>query len=125
MHGVGPTTLRELRDHALVALLLGCGLRRGEALGLAWESIQQRDEHWVIADLVGKAGHIRTVPVPRTTRWARTRSFGLTNRDGRTTIVRPHSHRQCSPWFHGVEYGDASAVQHAARRAASVCLQSR
>ena len=25
---------------------------------------QQRDEHWAIVDLVGKAAHIRTVPVP-------------------------------------------------------------
>ena len=23
-----------------------------------------REEHWVIADLPGKAGHIRTVPIP-------------------------------------------------------------
>jgi len=23
-----------------------------------------REEHWVIADLLGKAGHIRTVPIP-------------------------------------------------------------
>ena len=52
VHGIGPTTLRGLRDHAMVALLLGCGLRRGEALGLALESIQQREEHWVIADCV-------------------------------------------------------------------------
>jgi integrase len=28
------------------------------------ESIQQREEHWVIADLVGKRGHVRTVPIP-------------------------------------------------------------
>src|SRR6185369_8516717 len=27
VHGIGPTTLRGLRDHAIVALLLGCGLR--------------------------------------------------------------------------------------------------
>jgi site-specific recombinase XerD len=26
--------------------------------------IQQRDDRWVIADLYGKGGHIRTVPVP-------------------------------------------------------------
>ena len=26
--------------------------------------IQQREEHWVIADLVGKGGHVRTVPMP-------------------------------------------------------------
>jgi integrase len=82
VHAVGPTTLRELRDHAMVALLLGCGLRRGEALGLALESIQQREEHWVIADLVGKGGHIRTVPIPtwvKTAIDAWTRAAGLTH----------------------------------------------
>ena len=26
--------------------------------------LQRRDEHWAIVDLVGKGGHIRTVPVP-------------------------------------------------------------
>jgi hypothetical protein len=26
--------------------------------------LQQREEHWVIADLVGKGGHVRTIPVP-------------------------------------------------------------
>jgi len=26
--------------------------------------IQQREEHWAIVDLHGKAGHTRTVPVP-------------------------------------------------------------
>ena len=49
---------RELRDYAMVAMLLGCGLRRAELLALHLESIQQREEHWVIADLVGKAGHV-------------------------------------------------------------------
>jgi integrase len=28
------------------------------------ESIQLREDHWVLADLVGKAGHVRTVPIP-------------------------------------------------------------
>jgi integrase len=59
-----PSTARELRDHAMVAMLIGCGLRRAELLALSIESIQQRDEHWVIADLVGKGGHVRTVPIP-------------------------------------------------------------
>jgi len=45
-------------------MLIGCGLRRGELLTLQLGSIQQRDEHWVVADLVGKAGHVRTVPIP-------------------------------------------------------------
>ena len=39
----------------------GCGEPR---LLLAVENLQRREEHWVIADLVGKGGHVRTVPVP-------------------------------------------------------------
>ena len=58
-------TLRGKRNHAILAMLVGCGLRRGELLSLAMDSIQVREEHWVIADLKGKAGHIRTVPVPQ------------------------------------------------------------
>jgi integrase len=48
----------------MVAMLIGCGLRRAELLALTLEAIQQREEHWVIADLVGKGGQVRTVPVP-------------------------------------------------------------
>jgi integrase len=48
----------------MLAMLIGCGLRRGELLALRVNSIQLREEHWVIADLLGKAGHIRTVPIP-------------------------------------------------------------
>jgi integrase len=58
-------TLRGKRNHAILAMLIGCGLRRGELLSLAMDSIQVLEEHWVIADLKGKAGHIRTVPVPQ------------------------------------------------------------
>ena len=59
-----PSNPRQLRDQAMVAMLIGCGLRRAELLALHIESIQQREEHWVIADLVGKGGHVRTVPIP-------------------------------------------------------------
>jgi integrase len=61
--------LRGKREYAMVAVLLGCGLRRAEAAALAVEDLQQREEHWVIADLVGKGGHVRTVPVPA---WVKT-----------------------------------------------------
>jgi site-specific recombinase XerD len=57
-------TARELRDYAMLAVLIGSGLRRGELLALKLASIQQREDHWVIADLVGKGGHVRTVPIP-------------------------------------------------------------
>ena len=57
-------SLRGKRDYATLAILLGCGLRRAELTALRVEDIQQREEHWVIADLVGKGAHIRTVPVP-------------------------------------------------------------
>ena len=40
-----------------------------EALAPLTDSIQSREERWVIADLLGKAGHIRTVPIPE---WVRT-----------------------------------------------------
>jgi integrase len=57
-------TPRARRDHVMIAMLIGCGLRRAELLALRLESIQLREDHWVIADLVGKAHHVRTVPIP-------------------------------------------------------------
>ena len=43
---------------------MGCGLRRSEVVALKMGDIQRREDHWAIIDLVGKAGHVRTVPVP-------------------------------------------------------------
>jgi site-specific recombinase XerD len=48
----------------MLAILLGCGLRRRELADLDFAHLQRREEHWAIVDLVGKGGHIRTVPVP-------------------------------------------------------------
>jgi integrase len=57
-------TLRGKRDAAMLGLLLGCGLRRSEVANLEIGKIQRRDGHWAIVDLVGKAGHVRMVPMP-------------------------------------------------------------
>jgi len=57
-------TLKGKRDRAILAVLLGCGLRRGELIERTWDHLQRREDHWAILDLVGKAGHIRTVPMP-------------------------------------------------------------
>ena len=58
------TTTKGLRDRAILAVLLGCGLRRSEVAALTIEHIQQRDGRWCIVDLVGKHGRVRTVPMP-------------------------------------------------------------
>jgi site-specific recombinase XerD len=57
-------TLRGKRDYAMIAVLLGCGLRRAELAAVQVEDVQQREEHWLFADLIEKGGHIRTVPIP-------------------------------------------------------------
>ena len=57
-------TLRSRRIRALLSLLICCGLGRAEATTLRLEDLQLREGHWVIADLRGKGGHIRTIPVP-------------------------------------------------------------
>ena len=57
-------TLKGKRDRAMLAILLGCGLRRKELIDLTFDHIQRREDHWAIVDLVGKAAHVRTVPMP-------------------------------------------------------------
>jgi site-specific recombinase XerD len=57
-------TAKGKRDRAILAVLLGCGLRRKELIDLTIEHIQRREDHWAIVDLIGKGGHIRTVPMP-------------------------------------------------------------
>jgi integrase len=58
------------RDRAILAVLVGCGLRRDEAVRLTFEHIQQRDGRWCVVDLVGKKGRVRTVPMPAWTKAA-------------------------------------------------------
>src|SRR5256714_12743234 len=51
--------LKGKRDRALLAVLLSCGLRRHELAELTFSHLQQREGHWAIVDLSGKAGHVR------------------------------------------------------------------
>jgi integrase len=64
------STTKGLRDRAILAVLLGCGLRRSEVAALTFSHIQQRDGRWCIVDLVGKHGRVRTIPVPTWTKVA-------------------------------------------------------
>jgi site-specific recombinase XerD len=59
----GRSTLKGLRDTALLAVLLGAGLRRSEVVSLCIEHLQQREGRWIIADLIGKGGRVRSVPI--------------------------------------------------------------
>ena len=58
------STLTGRRDYAIIALLVGCALRRRELATLNTEDIQLREGRWVFIDLRGKGGRIRTVAVP-------------------------------------------------------------
>ncbi len=59
-----PRSLSGKRDRAILALLIGCGLRRAELLRLEVKDLQQREARWVLPDLVGKGNRVRTVTVP-------------------------------------------------------------
>ncbi len=64
LNSIPQSTLRGRRDAAMIGLLLGCGLRRSEAVALRLDQTQLREGHWVVADLYGKGGRLRTVPIP-------------------------------------------------------------
>lgn len=57
------TKLKGLRDRAILAVMIGAGLRRSEVAALNFGNIQQRDGRWVIVDLVGKGNRVRSVPI--------------------------------------------------------------
>jgi integrase len=48
-----PATARVLRDHTMLAVLIGCGLRRGELLALTWRPFPQPSQVWTLARACG------------------------------------------------------------------------
>jgi len=111
------TTVRGMRDRAILAVLIGCGLRRSEVASLTFHHLQVRDGRWCIVDLKGKHGRVRTVPVPAWTKaavdtWlmaakiARGRIFRAVNKDDRN----PRVSRSSSP------RPDAKCAARSARR---------
>lgn len=86
------STLRGLRDRALLAVLLGCGLRRSELVGLTFSHLQQREGRWVVLDLTGKHGRTRTIPMPA---WCKAAVDAWTSAAGLNSghVFRPTSPR--------------------------------
>lgn len=81
-------TLKGKRDRALLGVLIGSGLRREETAVLTIEHIQQRDARWVVVDMKGKGGRVRTVPMPS---WTKVAIDDWTTAAGFTTgrVFRP------------------------------------
>jgi site-specific recombinase XerD len=65
-----PSSTKGLRDRALLALLVGCALRRSEVVRVLVENIKRRNGRWVLIDVVGRRDRIRTVAVPQWTKIA-------------------------------------------------------
>jgi len=74
-------TLKGLRDRAIIAVMLGGGLRRSEVASLQIENIKQREGRWVIVDLIGKGNRVRSVPIPS---WSKQAIDEWTNKAGIT-----------------------------------------
>jgi len=57
-------TVKGLRDRAIIALLLGTGLRRSELVSLTVAHFQEREGRPALVDIEGKGWKLRSVPVP-------------------------------------------------------------
>ena len=57
-------SLKGKRDYCILAILLGCALRRDELAALDVQTRQWRDGRPVFADIEGKGGRVRTVAIP-------------------------------------------------------------
>ncbi len=62
--------LKGKRDHAILSVLTQTALRREEAAHLDMSNIQMREGRWVLADIRGKRGRVRTVALPKSAKAA-------------------------------------------------------
>ena len=107
-------TLTGKRNRAILAILLGCSLRRRELVDLTLEGLQRRDERWAIVDLIGKGRHIRTVPVPN---WVKeTLDAWLTEADIENGPLFRCVCRAGKPWGHGTS---EKTVWHVVKKTAT------
>jgi site-specific recombinase XerD len=57
------STRRGLRNRAMLALLIGAGLRRSEVIGLQVMHFERRDGRWILIGVEGKHGRTRNIPI--------------------------------------------------------------
>ena len=100
LENAGGDDLRSIRDVAIMAVLLGCGLRRAELSALEVEDMEVRQGHWAIVDLIGKGSRVRTVPMPMWVKEAVDRWL-TTAKVSRGRIFRAVS-RHGTPWGRGI-----------------------
>ncbi len=109
-------TVGGLRDRAILAVLLGCGLRRSEVAALTFTHVQQRDGRWCIVDLVGKHGRVRTAPMPT---WVKVAIDSWTSASDVTSdhVFRPVNRKGC---VSGARLGEKVVWQMLKRYASDV-----
>ena len=104
------------RDRAMLAVLLGCGLRRTEVCDLETRHVDMRDSRPCLVDIMGKGGKTRTVPMPwpcyeRITTWKDAANIT----DGVIFFATQRTRK--------TGFGDATVWQRVTRHAARIGLQ--
>lgn len=89
------------RDRAILALMLGGGLRRSEVANLRYDHLRKHNDVWVIENLLGKHNRTRTIPLQTWTAKAITRYlskniewYGGPNSDYLFVSVDRHGNRR-------------------------------
>jgi site-specific recombinase XerD len=64
------SSVKGVRDRAVLALLVGCALRSGELVSIQVDEIQKQKGEWFLTNVVGSRGDVRAVVIPDWTRKA-------------------------------------------------------